>query len=163
MRRFVVALLAGGALTLAGCSAPPNPEITFFADGESVQAEPLSYCDAQLKSCDTAGKPAHLTIRPGTPLQISLPAAVSGTPWALNVQYLDEGGTPQLRQQVFTDGTQHAYTVESAPHEQLVVVEVQQIGAAYAADAQGNPIVDENGNPQLVARGVWSLQVEPGG
>jgi uncharacterized lipoprotein NlpE involved in copper resistance len=162
MRRSVVALLAGATLTLAGCSAPQAPEITFFADGDTVRAEPLSYCDALVRDCETGGKPATLEVRPGKPVQISLPSKVSETPWVLNVQYLDAKGEPQpVRQQVFTDGSQHAYTVTTGPREQLVVVEVQQLGAAFAADKQGNPIMDENGQPQLVVRGVWSLQVAP--
>ncbi|NIJ10318.1 hypothetical protein FHU38_000662 [Saccharomonospora amisosensis] len=165
MRRLVVALLAGGAVTVAGCSAPSAPEITFYADGESATAEALSYCDAKLTSCETGGEPANLRVREGKPVQVSLPSDVSSTPWALNVQFLGADGKPRpVRQQVFTDGKQHAYTVvPDSPGDQLLVVEVQQLGAAYAADEQGNPIVDENGQPQLVVRGVWSLQIEPAG
>ncbi|WP_199431339.1 DUF2771 family protein [Qaidamihabitans albus] len=162
MRRVLVALLAGGALTMAGCSAPGPPEVSFYTDGESVRAEPLVYCDVLLKSCDQHGGPATLRTRPGKPVQVSLPADVSRTPWAVNVQYLDAEGRPQpVRQEVFTDGTQHAYTVEPAPGERLLVVEIQQLGGAYAADAQGEPILDEAGEPQLVVRGVWSLQLDP--
>lgn len=163
MRRLVVALLAAGAVTLAGCSAPSVPQLTFYADGESTTAEPLSYCDAMLTSCETGGKAATLRVRAGKPVQVSLPSEVSETPWALNVQFLGADGKPRpVRQQVFTDGTQHAYTVEpDSPGDQLLVVEVQQLGAAYAADKQGNPIVDENGQPQLVVRGVWSLRIDP--
>ncbi|PXY30971.1 DUF2771 family protein [Prauserella muralis] len=162
MRARVGALLACGALALAGCSAPGPPEVTFFADGDSIRADPLIYCDALLESCERGGKPASLKVRPGKPVQVSLPSDVSETPWALNVQYLDAQGRPQpVRQQVFTDGTQHAYTVTpGSPRDQLVVVEIQQLGAAYAADSRGNPILDENGQPQLVVRGVWSLRID---
>ncbi len=67
-----------------------------------------------------------------------------------------------MQQEVFTDGTRHAHTVipESAEH-QILVVEVQQLGAAYAVDEKDEPILDENGQPQLVVRGVWSLQINP--
>ncbi|MFC4002141.1 DUF2771 family protein [Prauserella oleivorans] len=162
MRRAVGALLAGAAVTVAGCSAPPDPAITFYADGETAHAEPLIYCDALLRECDEGAEPVRLKVRPGRPVQVSLPADVSETPWALNVQYRTPDGRQPLRQQVFTNGKQHAYTVTPpSPDHQVLVVEIQQLGAAYAADERGNPIVDENGQPQLVVRGVWSLQVDP--
>ncbi|MEU6645276.1 DUF2771 family protein [Saccharomonospora sp. NPDC046836] len=162
MRRGVVALLAGAAVALTGCSAPSQPEITFFADGRTVVADPLIYCDALVTKCADHGDAVHLQVRPGKPVQVSVPSEVSGTPWAVNVQYVNGAGQLQpVRQQVFTDGKQHAYTVTTGADEQLVVVEIQQLGAAYAADQQGNPILDENGQPQLVVRGVWSLQINP--
>lgn len=161
MRRLVGVLFAVIAAVLAACSPSPPPEITFFTDGESTRTEPLNHCDALLESCDPGGDPATLTARQGKPVQISLPSEVSETPWAVNVQYLDDQGESQMEQEVFTDGTQSAYTVTPAPEEQVVVVEIQQLGAAYSADEQGEPILDEQGEPQLVMRGVWSLQVDP--
>lgn len=161
MRRLVAPLLAAFAVVLAACSAPPSPEVTFYTDGESIRAAPLSYCDALLTSCAAEGEPVTLQARPGKPVQVSLPSEIADTPWVLNVQYFDAAGEAQIRQEVFTDGTQSAYTVAPEPHDQLLVVEVQQFGAAYAADEQGDPITDERGEPQLVMRGVWSLQIEP--
>ncbi|WP_007024944.1 DUF2771 family protein [Saccharomonospora iraqiensis] len=166
MRRKVVARvapLAAGAAVLAGCSAPAPPEVTFYADGESVRAEPWRYCDAQVTSCESHGERPVLDVRAGEPVQISVPADVAETPWLVNVQYTDSAGTVRpIRQEVFTPGERHAYTaVPQAPAEQLLVVEVQQLGGAYAADAQGNPIVDESGRPQLVARAVWALRIDP--
>lgn len=163
MRRVVGALLA--ALAVAGCSTPGPPEVTFFADGDTATAAPLKYCDAQIQSCEQNGAPATLKVRAGKPVQLSLPSEVFETPWALNVQYLDAAGKPQpVHQKVFTDteNPQHAYTVTPpVPGAQLLVVEVQQLGAAYAADEQGNPILDEAGQPQLLVRGVWSLRITP--
>ncbi|MBK1785392.1 DUF2771 family protein [Prauserella cavernicola] len=163
MRRAVVAVLGAAAAVLAGCSGVPNPEITFYADGNTVVAEPLDqYCDALLRDCEQGGESATLAVRKGMPVQISVPEEVASTPWTLIVQYRTESGELRLQQPVtFTDGKRHAYTVEpESPSDQIMVVEIQQLGAAYAADPQGNPVVDENGQPQLVARGVWSLQNE---
>src|SRR5699024_9403436 len=94
------------------------------------------------------------------PVQVSLPSDVSETPWALNVQYIDADGIARVNQEVLTDGTQSAYTVTPEPDDQLVVVEVQQFGAAYASNEQGEPILDEDGEPQLVMRGVLSRQID---
>lgn len=167
-RLLSLALIAGGAFALSGCSATAAPpEVTFFADGHAVNSEPLNnYCDALLRTCQPSQpRPAYLKVRPGMPVQISVPSAIAKTPWVVNVQYVNAKGEPQpLEQQTFTSGDRFAYTVTPpAPDDQLVVVEIQQLGAAYAADQSGKPILDQAGNPQLVARGVWSLQIEPSG
>ncbi|GAB3583201.1 DUF2771 family protein [Amycolatopsis endophytica] len=160
-------LLAAGALALTGCSASVGPpEVTFFGDGHTVNAEPIMHCDAIVSQCDESPEAAAtLKVRPGKPVQISVPSEVGDTPWLVNVQYTNAKGEPQpIKQEFFSPGDKLAYTATgAAPDDQLVVVEVQQLGAAYAVDkATNEPILDENGNPQLVARGVWSLQVQPG-
>ncbi|WP_236797030.1 DUF2771 family protein [Amycolatopsis sp. GM8] len=165
MRRgHFLGLLVAGALALTGCSATVGPpEVTFYGDGRTVDTGPAEYCDALLRNCDK--HPDHiasLKVRKGMPVQISVPSQISDTPWLVNVQYADANGQLQLKQQYFTPNSQLAYTAEpGGAGNQLVVVEVQQIGAAYAADQNGNPILDENGNPQLVARAFWSLQIQP--
>ncbi|MGW4590307.1 DUF2771 family protein [Amycolatopsis thermoflava] len=165
MRRTLL-LLSAGALALTGCSATVGPpEVTFFGDGHTVNAEPIVNCDALLKSCsENPDAAVTLKVRPGKPVQISVPSEIGDTPWLVNVQYANAKGELQpVKQQFFSPGDKLAYTATGAtPDDQLVVVEVQQLGAAYAADQAGNPILDENGNPQLVARAFWSLQVEPG-
>ncbi|GAA1236886.1 DUF2771 family protein [Prauserella halophila] len=153
-------MLAGAALFVTGCSAAPEPEVTFYADGDTTVAAPLIYCNELVDDCGDEGTPVDLDVRPGMPVQVSVPADVAETPWVIIIQYLNaETGEESVEQQTFTDLSQHAYTV-TPPTEQdaVAVVEVQQIGAAYGVDAQGNPIVDENGQPQLVTRGLWSLQ-----
>ncbi|NKQ55194.1 DUF2771 family protein [Amycolatopsis sp. K13G38] len=168
MRRSRIAvLLAGGALALTGCSAAASPpEITFYGDGHTVTAAPVVNCDALVRNCDKdANATARLKVRAGKPVQISVPSEVSDTPWLVNVQYADAaaGGQLKIKQQFFSPSTRLAYTATApTPADQLVVVEVQRIGAAYAADQSGKPVLDENGNPQLVARSLWSLQIQPG-
>lgn len=163
MRKRLTGLLLGAAaLILAGCSAPSAPKVSFYADGDTVRATPLIYCDVLVRQCDQAGNPAALEVRPGIPVQVSIPGEVAETPWKVIVQYRTADGTMRYTRETFTDGEQYAYTADPpGPHAQILVVEVQQLGAAYAADKQGNALLDAAGNPQLVARGVWSLQVEP--
>ncbi|MGC7098020.1 DUF2771 family protein [Amycolatopsis lurida] len=159
----VLAVLAGGAFVLSGCSPVPPPEVTFFADGNTVRTGPFIHCDARVASCEqNDGAEARLKVRPGKPVQISLPKEIVDTPWLVNVQYQDAAGNLQpVKQEFFSPGRQHAYTATAGPGDQLVVVEIQQISAATAIDGTGAAIEDEQGNPQLVVRGIWTLQVEP--
>jgi hypothetical protein len=156
-------LLAGGTLALTGCAPVGPPEVTFFSDGHTVEAKPLIDCDALVRDCTKyPDATVTLKVRPGKPVQISVPSDISDTPWLVITQYADPSGTLKAKEQYFQRGTQLAYTATAdAPADQLVVIEVQQLGAAFAADASGNPILDQNGNPQLVARAYWSLQIQP--
>ena len=136
--------------------------MSFYADGDTVRAAPLIYCDVLVKECDQAAGPASLPVRPGMPVQVSIPGAVAETPWTVTVQYRTAGGAVRYTHETFTDGKQYAYTADPpGAGNRILVVEIQQLGAAYAANQQGTPALDPAGNPQLVARGVWSLQVKP--
>lgn len=134
--------------------------MSFYADGDTVRTTALIYCDVLLKNCDQAGKPVSLPVRPGMPVQVSIPGAVAETPWTVTVQYRATDGAVRYTHETFTDGEQYAFTADP-PGEgnQILVVEIQQLGAAYAANQTGKLIRDAAGNPQLVARGVWSLQL----
>jgi len=162
-RRVVAGLLAGAAVTATGCSSPGLPEVSFYADGEAVNAAPLVYCDAVVSACEQdENAAAKIRVRPGMPVQVSVPSEVSETPWVVNVQYADAtGALKPVKQEFFTQGSRLAYTATGdAPGDQVLVVEIQQLGAAYAADASGAPIPDAEGNPQLVIRGLWSFQTQ---
>ncbi|KMS83508.1 hypothetical protein ACZ91_52780, partial [Streptomyces regensis] len=67
-------------------------------------------------------------------------------PWVIIVQYVDaETGKQKLEQRAFTDGARHAYTATPpTQRDRVAVVEIQQIGAAYAADGKGNPLTLQN-------------------
>ncbi|GLY69170.1 DUF2771 family protein [Amycolatopsis taiwanensis] len=159
-----VLLLAGATLALSACAPAGPPEVTFYSDGHTVNAKPLVNCDALVRDCSKDPNAAvNLKVRPGKPVQVSVPVEVSDTPWLVITQFTDANGALQAKQQYFPRNSKLAYTATpDAPADQIVVVEVQQLGAAFAADASGNPILDESGNPQLVARAYWSLQVQPG-
>lgn len=164
MRLRLAAVLTCAVLAVTGCSATGGaPEVTFYTDGETAEAEPLIYCDVLVRDCEQVGESAMLASRPGQPIQISVPSEVAEAPWVVNIQYLNAEGKPQpVKQEFFSPGARHAYTATgNAPGYRILVVEIQQLGAAYAADEDVNPLLDAAGNPQLVARAVWSLQVTP--
>ncbi|MCU1684449.1 MAG: hypothetical protein JWQ81_5188 [Amycolatopsis sp.] len=165
MRRLgLLALFAGGAFALTGCSAPDLPEVTFFADGHTVNTGPLIHCDVTVQKCQKTNAEAGLKVRPGKSVVISVPSEVAKTPWLVNIQFQNSKGELQpIKQQTFTSGDTYAYTVTPpTASDQLVVVEVQQVGVATPVDASGHPIPDTAGNPQLVVQSIWSLQVTPG-
>lgn len=161
-RSAMVACLAVGAAVLTGCSAPGEPEVTFFADGKTIRIEPTVHCDIFTGACTQSQEsPASLKVRPGKPIQISVPSEIANTPWAVIVVYANAKGELQpAKQELFIkgDGERLAYTA-STPHpdDQILGVEIQQ--AAPAAE-QGRLLEDGEGTPQLVVRAFWSLQVD---
>jgi|SRR5215217_5395331 len=167
MRRIgFLLLLAVAVLFTASCSVSTQPEITFFADGHSTNALPLSHCDALLRSCEkNVDAEAKLKVRPGKSVQISVPSEIADTPWVVNVQSRNAQGELQpVQQQVFTPGKSYAYTAKPpTATDQLEVVEIQQLGAVLITDKAGNPLFDDAGQAQyeVRARAVWSLQIQP--
>ncbi|WP_367132862.1 DUF2771 family protein [Saccharothrix sp. HUAS TT1] len=161
MRRvvFPVSLLVSG-LALAGCAAPVDPEVTFYADGRVVYVEPSQYCDLQSENCDVdPGAVGVLRVRPGKPVQISVPGELADTAWSVKFTYRNARGEQQepLRSKLFTSREpRFAYTlVLPNPDDQLESVEVQQYGARIEASTTGT--VD------FVARGTWVLSVDDRG
>jgi len=122
----------------------------------------MSYCNELGRDCVNHAEMASLSVDSGDPVQISLPDSVAETPWKVIVEYRTADGEQRQKGEVFTGGNQYAYT--AAPpgsNSQVLVVEIQQIGAAYATNKQGQPLLDPEGNRLFRVRGVWSLQVEP--
>ncbi|MEU5695751.1 DUF2771 family protein [Actinosynnema sp. NPDC020468] len=147
MRRLLPVLV----LLLAGCSAPAPPAVTFYADGHAVDATPTLYCDVKSENCaEDAAAETTLAVRPGYPVQISVPGDVADSAWAVNVLYASEGRQQVMRSPVFTPAeVKHAYTLTlPGKSDQVVRVEVQQFGTRIESNGDG---VD------FVARGIWVL------
>jgi hypothetical protein len=148
-------------LVLAACSstppAPPKPEVTFGARGASVSARPFLYCDVLVTKCDKdEGAQAKLKVPPGTPVTINVPQDVAASPWSVVIQYRTAGGEQKDPETVatFVPNEKHDYTVTPpASGGQLQTVEIKQAGAKQDPNAA-------SGDIQLLARAVWSLQVE---
>lgn len=157
MRRII--LLLGVAALVAACSDPPPslPEITFAVDGSTVSARPFQYCDVMVTKCDRHDDAmAKLKVPPGKQVKVSVPGDVYESPWSVTIQYKTASGEQKDPQTVatFVPKESHDYTVSLPdPGDQLQTVEVKQAGAKQ--DQVTNP-----GDIQLVARAVWSLQVE---
>lgn len=163
----LLALVVGVGLSTSACgAAEAAPELTVYADGTAIDLAPVLYCDVRVSACEPGGGGGDvLTARAGIPVQISVPGEVADSPWLVNVQAVAADGTVlPVRQEFFAPGRAFAYSARPArPDERIVVVEVQQLGVALAADQDGNLVLDEQGNPQRVARGVWTVAVRAPG
>ncbi|MCS7478929.1 DUF2771 domain-containing protein [Umezawaea endophytica] len=145
---------------VAGCSAPSLPEVTFYSSGKTVNVRPTQYCDLESENCVVdAGAVGVLRVRPGLPVQISVPGEVADSAWSVKFTYRDGDGVGQepLRSKVFTSAEpRYAYTLElPAADDQLESVEVQQFGKRVQ--------IDETGQIEFVARGTWVLSVDDRG
>ena len=155
MRRV---LIPASLLVLAGCAAPStDPEVTFHADGETINVTPTQYCDLQSENCDVHPDAVGvLRVRPGKPVQISVPGALADSAWSVKFTYRNAKGEPQepLRSKLFTErDPKYAYTlVLPNRDDQLESVEVQQYGARIEAGTAGAF--------DFVARGTWVLSID---
>lgn len=154
-------VLAAALLVVAGCSAepapPPPPRVDFAVAADKVTARPFLYCDIQVNDCrrDTAAQ-VTLKVAPGTPVLVRVPKEVADTPWSVVIQYRTAAGEQQAPETVATFGPGRSAEFEALPPgagDQLQTVEVKQAGAKL--------VRGETGEPEPVARGVWSAQVEP--
>ncbi|MFE9743743.1 DUF2771 family protein [Saccharothrix saharensis] len=145
-------------VVLSGCAAAPTaPEVTFYADGRTVNVRPSQFCDLQSENCDVDPDAVGvLRVRPGKPVQISVPGDLADTAWSVKFTYRNAQGEPQepLRSKLFTErDPKYAYTlVLPKPDDRLDTVEVQQYGARIEAGTTGAF--------DFVARGTWILDVD---
>ncbi|QNG21137.1 DUF2771 domain-containing protein [Rhodococcus triatomae] len=153
-KKIVIAVAAGLLVTLVAFTAvltvlirnsDPRPvTVTAFADGTSVTVPPFQYCTMDLQDC-TEGDVTILELRPGSPLQLSLPSEVSSVRWRLLAVYeTADGGT--VEEQLFAPGDASAVTVPSSIENPLIGVEIQLPSS----------VVDEQERPFVHA--VWSIQ-----
>jgi Protein of unknown function (DUF2771) len=149
------------ATLAAGCSTPPPPEplpqVTFTVDGNTVSARPFLHCDVMVTKCDRdEGAQVQLRVPPGRQVRVSVPGEVAESPWSVAIQYKTGAGEQKDPQTVatFVPNQSHEYTV-ALPNagDQLQTVEVKQAGAKQDESAP-------SGDIQLLARAVWSLQIE---
>jgi hypothetical protein len=129
-------MLVAGLVLAAGCSsaAPPEPlpEVTFAAEGTTINVGPTQYCQRGDTECtNDAGAVRTMRVPAGKPLQVSVPPKISDAPWVVVFRYRTATGEegPPSRSAVFKAGAQREYTLSlPAPTDQLEEVQVQRIG-----------------------------------
>lgn len=137
----------------SACSAPPLPQVTFFAVNTTVATGPSEYCDFQVNKCDAdpaAG--ASLAVPPNKPLQISVPTEIGDAAWQVAFKYKLNGQEQQGRTAVFSNGERLAYTLQLPGAAQLETAEVQRYAGVLTLDPN-------TGQPQFVIGATWVLSV----
>jgi hypothetical protein len=157
VRRILTAVLAG--LLLAACSDPPPPplpEVTFSTEGSTVSARPFLHCDVMVTKCDRDDAAmARMRVPAGKPVTVTVPKDVAESPWSVVIQYRTAGGEQKDPETVatFVPNERSDYTVAlPGTGDQLQTVEIKQASAKQEPGATSEI--------QLLARAVWSLQVE---
>lgn len=153
VKRLVPLVLAGAGVLASACSAPPLPQVTFFAVNTTAATGPSEYCDLRVDKCavdPSAG--ATLAVPPNKPLQISVPTEVGDAAWQVVFKYKLNGQEQQERSAVFARGERLAYTLAVPAGGQLETAEVQR----YAGVMTLNP---DTGEPQFVVGASWVLSV----
>jgi Protein of unknown function (DUF2771) len=150
--------LIAAALLVAGCSdaAPAKPEVKFTVDGQSISARPFLYCDVLVTKCDRDnGAQAKLTVPPGKQVLVAVPKDVAESPWSVVIEYKTAAGEQKEPETVatFVPNERTDYTIQLPDAgDQLQTVEVKQASAKQDPNATSDI--------QLLARAVWSLQVQ---
>lgn len=128
-------------ITLTGCSAPSEPQVTFYSHGSSVNVHPARYCDANGENCSPPPQDpvGNLTVPDDAPLQVSVPGEVASTPWQIAFTYRDkQGNQHDGRSSVFAPDERFAYTLRLPPDGvSFEHVEVQQFSAVLSAGNEG--------------------------
>jgi hypothetical protein len=151
-KRLVPLVLAGAGVLASACSAPPLPEVTFFAAGTTVSTGPAQYCASDLSSCPVqrqAGVKLH--VPSNKPLQISVPSEVAKAVWCVAFSYRKpDGSTADARTEFFPAGDQWAYTLRPPEAgDQLLVASVEKIATVMT--------LGDDGQVGFHASGVWLL------
>ncbi|MBT1191639.1 DUF2771 domain-containing protein [Rhodococcoides kroppenstedtii] len=127
-----------------------TPRISAFADGRFAEVEPFRYCPVQEPLCEYEGSTAVLPVRPGHPLQLSLPGEISDSPWGFAAVYQDpETGEALEADDYFAPGTRNTLTVEPTRDGlDLVGVEVRLPSGVIDVDTN---------QEEIVSHAIWSI------
>ncbi|WP_329787999.1 DUF2771 family protein [Lentzea sp. DG1S-22] len=142
--------MAASVLVLSGCSLQRHdPEVTFYANGETIRIEPTIYCDVEGANCAEKNAPGSLKVPAGKVVQISVDGQLAKGLWEVvcvyeNAAKVQEGCTSPL----LGKGENYTYTL-AVPDDsdQLLRIEVHEAAGA----------VLETGQPLM--RGSWVVDI----
>ncbi|MEM6106029.1 DUF2771 domain-containing protein [Mycobacterium sp. 050272] len=139
----VVLLAAGagvGTWWLLRDSGPQRPEISAYSHGHSIRVGPYMYCNVlNLDDCQQPQAQGQLRVTGGSPVQLSVPEAISRAPWRLLQVYENPANTSTT---MFRPGTRLAVTIPSVDPQrgrltgivvQLLTLVVDQAGELHEA------------------------------
>ncbi|MGU3432235.1 DUF2771 family protein [Actinomycetes bacterium M1A6_2h] len=158
---LVSALLAVIAVAFAAVmfvvirNAPDTPpSVSAFADGRAVEVAPFRYCPVSAPLCDYDGETATLPVRPGHPLQLSLPTAISNAPWGLATVYQSEGGDVVENDEFFLPDQRNSMTVPAVDTDGRALIGVEVRLPSGVIDTDTN-------QEEIVSHAIWSIATAP--
>ncbi|MGE5695956.1 MAG: DUF2771 domain-containing protein [Candidatus Sericytochromatia bacterium] len=106
---LVCAIVGLGIWLLVRGQQPQRPEISAYARGQLTRVGPYNYCNVlNLNDCENARTEGALTVDDHGPVQLSVPRAISRTPWVLRAFYSDSRDT---KLDVFRPNSRMAVTI----------------------------------------------------
>ena len=154
---LVVLLSVGagvGAWLLARRSGPQQPEISAYSHGHLTRVGPYLYCNVlDLNDCQTPQTQGELPFNEHSPVQLSVPEAISRAPWRLLQVYEDPANTATT---MFRPGTRLAVTIPSVdPHRGRLTGIVVQLLTLVVDDSQLNDVT----TVRAVPHAEWSVRL----
>lgn len=160
MKRHLAWIIAGlvliaaagagiGAWRLAREHTSGLPQISAYSRGKTVRVGPYLYCNVvDLNDCVKDSAQGQLSVSERYPVQLSLPAAVSGAPWRLLRVYTDERDTTETS---YRPGTQLAVRVPTVDPQRgkLIGLVVQLLTL----------VQDQNGDLHDLPHAEWSVRM----
>jgi hypothetical protein len=156
--RALAAVTAIAGLALAGCSKPA-PELTFYGDGHSLQLDSTLSCTIVQCANSVAryvNNTGEMTVRPGYPVQISVPRALAESYWQVEWRIRDAKYLTAVCSKIFTSSDQmYNFTVPAVPASmgKLVMINVYQGGVLLGQDSLGGL--------QYYNQNVWTVLTQP--
>ena len=140
-RAVCCALLVVALALLAGCSHGASVTTVTVSAGKVTVTLPVALSctgptGATKLTCsggENDDNAPHLSLAPGTPLDVNVPTDVGDTPWVIVFSYVDAKGKAQGdRTPVFAAKARYSYHLTPPAGAQLTRLEVQSLIAAQA-------------------------------
>jgi hypothetical protein len=160
--RTIVALVATGLFAVVAVTAvwvgvavskapAHSPKLTAYAHGTTITVDPFMYCTVRMQDC-RYGETTPLEVPAGAPVQLSLPNAVSESPWLIQLIYQRPNGEQLDRVLSFADypDRARALTIESKPEPDLRLIGIEVQLPILARDIA-------TGQESYIPHAAWSI------
>ncbi|GAD82927.1 DUF2771 domain-containing protein [Nocardia asteroides] len=160
--RTIVALVAAGLVAVAAVTTgvvayaasnatEHDPQITAYANRETITVDPFLYCTVTMTDC-RYGETAVLATKTGEPVQLSLPSQIAESPWLVQLIYQRPSGEQVDRVLSFADYTAgaRALTIETLPEPELRLAGIEVQLPILARDTV-------TGRETYIPHAAWSI------
>ncbi|NKX88892.1 DUF2771 family protein [Nocardia coubleae] len=146
---LALAAVTAGVVAYAVSKAPKHyPELTVFANGESVVVEPYGYCELSNGECVNDESTYYIPATSGKPVQVSLPTSVAEAPWIVVTVYERPNGEQFERILSFIDypAETRFLSLDTQPEPELRLAGFEvRLPIVYTDPATGQEMYDVHG------------------